>query len=322
MAVLIFLIGAVAVVGGAELVVRGGARIAARLGISPLIIGLTVVAIGTSAPELAVGIDAALQGNGALAVGNIAGTNTFNLLFILGLMALIRPLPLATQTLRFDLPFMIGAALLLFLMGIDGWLSTFEGILLIAGAVLFTLLTIRNARRQSQEVQAEFDEEYGVKVSRHPRAEFVLNAFFLLAGLAVIVIGADWLVDGAVEIAQLLGVSDAFIGLTVVAIGTSAPEIVTAIVATIRNERDLAVGNLLGSSVFNILLILGVTSVVPEGDIPVTPELAFIDIPVMVGATLLCIPVFLSQKLISRIEGALFLAAYAVYFGYLILLRT
>lgn len=322
MAGLIFAIGVVAVVGGAELVVRGGARIAAHLGISPLIIGLTVVAIGTSAPELAVGIDAALQGNGALAVGNIAGTNVFNLLVILGLMAVIKPLKLTGQTIRFDLPFMIGAALLLLLMGFDGALSTLEGIVLIAGAVLFMVLTLRNARRESQEVRAEFDHEYGDRATSHPRLTFALNAFFLFAGLVIVVIGADWLVDGAVELARDFGVSEAFIGLTVVAIGTSAPEIVTAIVATIRDERDLAVGNLLGSSVFNILLILGVTSVVPVGDIPVPPELAFIDLPIMVLATLLCIPVFLSHRLVSRLEGALFLTCYAAYFGYLILLRT
>lgn len=322
MAAVTFLVGVVAVVGGAELVVRGGARIAARLGISPLVIGLTVVAIGTSAPELAVGIDAALQGNGALAVGNIAGTNTFNLLFILGLMALIRPLAITSQTIRFDLPFMIAAALLLVLMGFDGALSTIEGIVLITCATLFILLTVWNARRQSQAVRAEFEQEYGLRTSTRPRLEFALHAAFLIAGIVIIVVGADWLVDGAVDIARALGVSEAFIGLTVVAIGTSSPEIVTAIIATIRNERDLAVGNLLGSSVFNILLILGVTSVVPEGDIPVPPELAFIDMPIMLLATLACIPVFLSHRMISRLEGGLFLAGYVAYFTYLITMRT
>ena len=322
MAVAVFLVGVVAVVGGAELVVRGGARIAARLGISPLIIGLTVVAVGTSAPELAVGIDAALTGNGELAVGNIAGTNTFNLLFILGLMALLRPLPITRQTIRFDLPFMIGAALLLVLMGFDGAIGTFEGIVLVAGAVLFTTLTIRNARRQSQEVREGFEQEYGRRPGgRRPRLEFGLDMLSLVTGLAVIVVGADWLVDGAVDIARFLGVSEAFIGLTVVAIGTSAPEIVTAIVATIRDERDLAVGNLLGSSVYNILFILGATAVVPGGDLPVPPELAFIDMPVMLLATLACVPVFLSHRIVSRLEGALFLAGYAAYFAYLITVR-
>lgn len=322
MAAVIFLIGVVAVVGGAELVVRGGAKIAARLGISPLVIGLTVVAIGTSAPELAVGIDAALQGNGALAVGNIAGTNTFNLLFILGLMALIKPLTLSPQTLRFDLPFMVAAAVLLLVMGLDGAISTAEAVVLIAGALLFIVLTIRNARRQSAAVREEFEHEYGRRESQHPRRDLVVNSLFLFGGLAVIVFGADLLVDGAVELAQNFGVSDAFIGLTVVAIGTSAPEIVTAIVATIRNERDLAVGNLLGSSVFNILLILGVTGVVDVTDIPVPQELAFIDLPVMVAVTLLCIPVFLSHKLVSRFEGTIFVAAYVGYFIYLIAART
>ncbi|WP_173921420.1 calcium/sodium antiporter [Agromyces sp. Marseille-P2726] len=322
MAALVFIVGVVAVIGGAELVVRGGAQLAARLGISPLIIGLTIVAIGTSFPELAVGIDAALQGNGALAVGNIAGTNTFNLLFILGLVAVIRPLPLGSQTIRFDLPFIIGAAFVLFLMGLDGWLTTLEGVILIAGAVLFTVLTVRNARRESVAVRAEFDEEYAVRLTKHPTRQLLVNAVMLLVGLVIIGFGADWLVDGAVELARLFGVSDAFIGLTIVAIGTSAPEIVTAIVATLRNERDIAVGNLIGSSVYNILLILGVTSVVPIGDIPVPPELAFVDIPVMVAATLACMPVFISHRRVSRLEGAIFVSAYLAYFAYLVISRT
>jgi len=321
-AALLFLVGVAAVVGGAELVVRGGARLAARLGIPPLIIGLTVVAIGTSFPELAVGIDAALQGNGALAVGNIAGTNTFNLLFILGLVAVIRPLPLDSQTIRFDLPFIIASAFVLFLMGIDGWITTLEGVVLIAGAVVFTGLTVRNARRESVAVRAEFDGEYAPRVSTHPTRQVVVNAAMLLAGLAVIAVGADWLVDGAVELARLFGVTDAFIGLTVVAIGTSAPEIVTAIVATLRNERDIAVGNLIGSSVYNILLILGVTSVIPAGDIPVPPELAFVDIPVMLAATIACIPVFITNRLVTRLEGAIFVSAYVAYFTYLLIAQT
>ncbi|HEY6801371.1 MAG TPA: calcium/sodium antiporter [Agromyces sp.] len=322
MAVLLFLVGVVAVIGGAELVVRGGARVAARLGISPLVIGLTVVAIGTSAPELAVGIDAALRGNGALALGNIAGTNTVNLLFIFGLVAVIRPLPLTRQTIRVDLPFMIAAAVALFVMGLDGKLTTTEGIILIAGAVVFTTLTVLNARRQSVVVREEYAAEYGTTKSSRPKLDLLVNVMLLIAGIVIIVIGADWLVDGAVELAAQFGVSDAFIGLTVVAIGTSAPEIVTAIVATIRNERDIAVGNLLGSSVYNILVILGVTAVVPEGDIPVPTELAFVDIPVMLAATLACIPVFLTRRLVTRLEGAIFMSAYAAYLAYLIIARS
>ncbi len=321
-AALLFLVGLATVVAGAEFVVRGGAKLAARLGVSPLIIGLTVVAIGTSAPELAIGIDAALQGNGALAVGNIAGTNTFNLLFILGLVAVMRPLPLDAQTIRFNLPAFILSAGALFLMGLDGRLTTLEGVILIAGAIVFTLLTVRIARRESQAVRAEFAQEYGERLSPHPVRQMVINSVILVAGIVIIGFGADWLVDGAVELARIFGVSDAFIGLTVVAIGTSAPEIVTAIVATIRNERDIAVGNLIGSSVYNILLILGVTSVVPSGDIPVPPELAFVDLPVMLGATLLCIPVFVTRRMVSRLEGLLFVGSYVVYLSYLITVRT
>lgn len=318
--ILYILLGLLLLVVGAELLTRGGAAFAVRMGVSPLMIGLTIVAVGTSTPELAVGIDAAVQGNGALAVGNIAGTNIVNILLIMGLSALVLPLTLQLQTLRNELPAMIVAALLLLAMSVDGMLTRIEGALLLAGGVLYTWLILRAVRRESSKVQQEFAAEYGS--ARHARKAARSALAMLLAGIAIIVFGAEWFVDGTVALARFWGVSDSFIGLTVVAIGTSSPELVTTLVSTWKGQRDIAIGNLLGSSVYNIFFILGVTCLVPATGIPVPPELVRVDIPVMVGVALLCAPVFVTDRRVSRLEGGLFVAAYAAYLAWLIGTRS
>lgn len=318
-----FVIGLLAVIGGAELVVRGGSRIAARLGISPMVIGVTVVAVGTSAPELAIGVDAALRGSGSLAVGNIAGTNTLNLLFILGLVALLQPVRLRSQTLKLDLPMIVGASVLMLLLAADGLLTRLDGGLLLLLGVVYIMLIVRIARREVAVVRTEFAREYGTtKRELASTAQLVRDTVWLIAGLAVIVVGAEWLVDGAVKIARGFEVSETVIGLTIVAIGTSVPELVTAIVATLRKEPDIAVGNLLGSTVYNIVFILGAIALVPADGIPVEAPLIAIDIPVMLAATIVCMPVFLTGHRIRRLEGAAFIAAYLVYFTYLLIART
>jgi len=321
------LAGLALLVVGAELLTRGGASYAASKGVPPLMIGLTIVAVGTSTPELAVGIDAALKGNGALAVGNIAGTNTVNILLIMGLSALLLPLTLQLQTLRNELPAMIFAALMLLFMSADGMLTRIEGALLVTSGLVYTWLILRAVRREGSLVREEFEAQYGSgagaanAVSPQPNAN--RNALFmLLAGIAIIVGGADWFVEGTVELARLWGVSDAFIGLTVVAIGTSSPELVTTLVSTLHGQRDIAIGNLLGSSVYNIFIILGVTCLVPASGVPVPPELFRVDIPVMVGVTLVCAPVFVTGRRVSRLEGGLFVMAYAAYLAMLIIMRT
>lgn len=315
--------GLLVLVLGAELVTRGGGKLAGQLGVPPILIGLTVVAIGTSTPELAVGIDAAVRGAGALAVGNIAGTNTVNMLLILGLSAAIRPLALGMQTIRMDLPVMIVTALAMLVMASDGWLSRQDGGVLLLGGVAYTAAVIVSARREKRAVKVQFAKEYRVSAQRGRDQEAkVRSAAALLAGIAIIVIAADWLVDGAVELARIWGVSDAFIGLTIIAIGTSAPELVTTVLSTFRNQRDIAIGNLLGSSVYNILIILGVTALAPRGGIPVTPELMRIDIPVMALVAVACAPVFLSGRQVSRLEGGAFVGAYGLYLGYLLVART
>lgn len=320
----IVLAGLAALVVGAELLVRGGTHLAARLGVSPMVIGVTVVSLGTSAPELAIGIDAAATGNGSLALGNIAGTNTLNLLLILGIAALIRPLTLRSHAIRLDLPAMVAAAVILLLLAVDGAVSRADGVVLVILGVVYTAVVVAAARRESRAIRAEFAREFGERPvpPEGARARAIRAAVALVAGIGIIVLGADWLVDGAVELATGFGVPVSVIGLTIVAIGTSAPELATAIVATIRRERDIAVGNLLGSSVYNILIVFGIAALVPDGGIDVDRDLVAVDLPVMVAATIACIPVFLTGRRMQRIEGGVFVAAYLVYLSSLLLLRT
>ncbi len=315
-------VGLVILIVGAEMIVRSGSAMAARLGISPLIIGLTFVAIGTSAPELGVGIEAAIQGQGSIAVGNIAGTNTVNILLILGLSAALRPLALHLQTLRLELPAIVAASVTLALVALDGQISRLEGFLLLALGGGFTWLVIRSAKRETPAVNREFATALGRRSLRNLSLRAAAEALLLGAGIAIIVMGANLLVDGAVALSRLWHVSDAFIGLTVVAIGTSAPELVTTIISTIRNNRDIAVGNLIGSSVYNILVVLGLTCVVPATPVAVDPDLIAVDIPVMIAVAMACVPVFYSGREVSRAEGILFVAAYLAYLAYLLVSRS
>ena len=318
----IFLLGLMTVVGGAELIVRGASVLAARAGISPMVIGATVVAIGTSTPELAIGIESAARGSGALALGNVTGANMLNILFTLGLIALIRPVVLRSRVIRFDLPVLVGAASLLLLLAADGVVSRVDGLLLLALGFLYAFLVVRAARRESIAVRIQFAREFGAPRSVITSTGRVVRAaIWLIAGIAVVVVGADLLVDGAVSIARDLGAPEAVIGLTIVAIGTSAPELVTAVVAALRREQDLAVGNLVGSSIFNIVLILGVAALIPVDGVPVEPAVLWIDLAVMLGATIVCIPVFVTGTRISRFEGAALVAAYLAYFSALLLTR-
>lgn len=304
-----FLAGLAALVVGAEVMVRGGSQLAARLGVSPIVIGLTFVSIGTSMPELAIGVVSAAEGSGALAVGNIAGTNIVNILLILGLSAVLVPLALQMRTIRFELPFMALAALLMWLLSVDGVLSRTDGAILVACAVVYTAGVLWTARRESRQIAAEFADEF----SAPEPSRTWLHVVMTVGGIAVVVIGAEWLVDGAVGLARGFGVGDALIGLTVVAIGTSAPELVTTVVSTIRGDRDIAIGNLIGSSIYNIVLILGVTCLVPANGLALPDSLVRVDIPIMVAVAALCIPIFLSGRRVSRAEGTFMVGAYLSY---------
>ena len=323
-AVTSFLAGLVVVIVGAEFIVRGGSRVAALLGVSPMILGLTVVAIGTSTPELAVGLTASAEGSGGLAVGNIAGTNIVNILFILGLSAWIMPLKVQLLSLKLDLPVMVVSALALLWMAWDGVLSRQEGALMVGASVAYTIAMVRLSRRESLPIQQEFSREYSAKniLPRVATLQGTVSVLMLAAGIVVVVVGAELLVSGAVDIAQSLGVSDAVVGLTIVAIGTSAPELATTIMSTLKNERDIAIGNLIGSSTYNILFILGATCLATPSGVPVEASLLHVDLPLAALVALLCVPVFATDRLISRKEGAFFVTSYAVYLGTLIFLRA
>lgn len=311
-------LGLVALVAGAELVVSHGSRLALRLRVPPILIGLTIVSLGTSAPELAVGIDAILKNAGDLAIGNIAGTNVVNILLILGLSAAIAPLALARQTLRTDLPAMVLASVLLLVLALDGSLSRLDGVILITVAVAYTWLLIHQATRPGVRPEKPADVEPVAAEAPDRRRHTLFTLAMLVVGIAIIVLGADWLVRGAVSMAQQLGVTDALIGLTIVAIGTSAPELVTTIVSTIKGNRDIAIGNLIGSSTYNIAFVLGASLLFAPSPVPLTADLMRLGLPVMVLVALVCIPVFLTGRKVSRPEGIVFVAAYLGYLSYLI----
>jgi len=330
---IIFVMGLIALIVGAEMVVRGASRLAAMLGVKPLVLGLTVVSIGTSVPELAVGITASMQGSGSLAVGNIAGTNMVNILFILGLSAFLQPLPIHLQVLKLDLPMMVIAAAMMAGLSLDGTLTPFDGVLMFVAAVIYTMALLRISKRESRAVEKEFEDMCGIdpgetcgidtiKRRQREKQARLKYAVMLVAGMGITVIGADWMVNGAIGIARTLNISDALIGLTIVAIGTSSPELATTVVATIRKERDVAVGNLLGSSIYNILVVLSLTCMISPGGLPVTHELMLFDIPLMTGVALACVPVFLNGKCISRMEGGMGVTLYLIYLLWLILFRT
>jgi len=324
--VLLFLGGLVIVVLGAEMLLRGATRIASMLGVSPIIIGLTVVSVGTSAPELAVGLTAAHEGRGPLAVGNIAGTNIVNILLILGLSAAIRPLPTRSLSVRLDVPVMIATAGVLFIMALDGVLDRTEGLGLLLAAVVYTVALVMLSRQEDSSTRLEFRDALAGQAppSRHPTGggAWVWNAVLLVTGMALAVLGAELLVAGAVALAKAYGVSDAFIGLTIVAIGTSAPELVTTLISTARNDRDVAIGNLIGSSIYNVLVILGLTMLAaPASGVDVSAEVLWIDLPLAALVAIVCLPVFRSDRMVSRREGVGFVLAYVAYLGSLMLWR-
>lgn len=464
----LFIIGIVLLIGGAEILVRGASKLAIAIGISPLVVGLTVVAFGTSSPELAVLLQASFAGSSDIAIGNVVGSNICNILLVMGLASLVTPMLVSRQLVKFDVPVMVGISFVLLGMSLDGTISRLDGTLLFVGSITYVYWSIRQSLRQNadlvlvrvklfKEVQqfsrdeqerlivvlsraAHVDPEqikifpihpdnkalimempqnvavifqslykkgtslqrFGIRkvqvpqmmkiiihieesaqdFSQDEQESFILvvaytldiapelirmvpfepesknftlkmphfaakklvamsdrndplleklrflkverqrlawlgNAGMIVAGLALLVLGARWLVDGAVTFATWLGVSELIIGLTVVAVGTSLPEIATSIVAGLRGERDMVVGNVVGSNIFNILLVLGLCSIIAP--VTVSNTALHLDIPVMVGVALVTIPVFISANSVERWEGALFVGYYIAYTTYLVL---
>ena len=317
MAILLFFVGLGFLIIGAEALVRGASRLAAVLGISPLVIGLTVVAFGTSSPELAVSVKSALSGHANIALGNVVGSNIFNVLFILGLSALIVPLVVSQQLVRLDVPLMIALSVIVLILSLDENFSRAEGIMLVVGLAIYIWFLIYQSRRETIAVKDEYDKEFVTE--RHVKGNWIKNIGLVLGGLVLLVFGSRWLVDSAVSFAKYLGVSELVIGLTIVAAGTSLPEVVTSVIAAIRGERDIAVGNVVGSNIFNIMGVLGFASIIAPTGIKVSTAVIGFDIPVMIAVALACLPIFFTGGVISRQEGALLLGYYVAYTLYLVL---
>jgi cation:H+ antiporter len=312
MVVLQLLGGFLLLIAGAEVLVKGASKIAGAFGISPLVIGLTIVAFGTSSPELAVSLMSCLNGQGDIALGNVVGSNIFNVLFILGLASLFVPLVVAQQLIRLDVPIMIGASLLTLGFAWNGKIELWEGGLMVALGLTYTVFLIRQSRKEKNKaVLNEYREEYGEEKST--KKKIWLQVLLVVAGLAMLVLGSRFLVDSAVAIARSLGVSDLIIGLTIIAAGTSMPEVATSVIASIRGERDIAVGNVVGSNIFNLFIILGASALVAPGGVPVAESALAFDLPVMLAVAVACLPIFITGYRLDRWEGIVFLAYYVAY---------
>lgn len=330
MTLVTFLGGLILLVVGAELLVRGAAQLAISLGLSALVVGLTVVALGTSAPELAVSIRASYTGQTDLAIGNVLGSNIMNVLLILSLSSIITPLVVARQLIRFDVPFMIGISVVTYVLALDGGITRFEGLGLFAGLIAYTFTLIRMGQNDKTgetcalpfPVAAELPSNVPLTNWQAVSRSIVFNCGLAIAGLAILVLGSNLLVSSATWMARSWGISEAVIGVTIVAAGTSLPELATSVVAAIKGEREMAVGNIVGSNVFNLLGVLGLSAAVAPLGLDVSAAFLNFDFPVMVAAALVCLPVFFSGGAISRWEGILLLGYYVAYVTFLVLSST
>ena len=320
MNLLMFVGGLVLLVVGANALVRGASKLALSFGISPLVVGLTIVAFGTSAPEMAVSVGAVLDGRNDIAIGNVVGSNIFNVLFILGISALITPLIVNVQLIRQEVPIMLGASLLLLAMALDGSVSLLEGGLLVVLMVAYTVFLIVQSRRETAASQEDFVRENVPAGAGDWDAKLPAQLLLIVVGLAALVGGSEFLVEAAVNFAKALGVSDVVIGLTIVAAGTSMPEVAASITAAIKGERDIAVGNVVGSNTFNILGCVGLSGLASgAAGLGIAPSIMAFDMWVMLAVALACLPVFMTGREIARWEGGVFLGYYVAYVAYLIL---
>lgn len=311
--------GLILLVIGADVLVRGASLLAARFGISPLIIGLTVVAFGTSAPEMAVSTQSAFLGQGDIAIGNVIGSNIFNVLFILGMSALITPLIVSRQLVRLDVPIMIVAGFLAWFLAMDGSYSRLDGLILFTCIIVYTGYLIISSLKAAKAGQIlDIADEHRAAVTPQ-RFASLINVAYILIGLGLLVGGSNLLVSGAVSLAQALGLSELVIGLTIIAIGTSLPELATSLIAAWKGERDIAVGNIVGSNLFNLLAVLGLAGLVSPENIAVASNAIAFDFPVMLAVLVACLPIFFTGYRINRWEGALFLGYYIAYTLYLIM---
>jgi cation:H+ antiporter len=313
------LLGLIGLVAGAELLVRGASRLGLAIGISPLVVGLTIVAFGTSSPEMAVSVRAALTNHPDIVIGTNLGSTVFNILFILGICALVAPLIISQQLIWYEVPIMIGSYLLLLVMSIDGKITRLNGLILLLCLICYIVYAIVKGRREAKAVTDEYQETFSVSKKGLNALIIGKQCGLIVLGLIFCVFGAGWLLDSAVILARALGVSELVIGMTIIATGTSLPEVATSVVATIRGQRDIAVGNVVGSCIFNVLGIVGVAGLIAPDGITVSPSVLTFDLPVAIVACVACLPVFFTGHKISRWEGGLFLGYYVAYTSYLIL---
>lgn len=312
--VLLVLTGLALLTAGGEAFVRGASRFAASLGLSPLLVGLTIVALGTSSPEIAVVLDAALSGSPGIALGNVVGSNVCNVLLILGAGAVVRALAVSSRVVRLDVPIMIGASALVLALGWNGRLGRLEGIALIALLLVYVAFLVRQERRawEPREKKAQPSDRGGV----------LGYAAWMIGGLGLLAGGARLVVDGGSDLAIQMGASELVVGLTVVALGTSLPEFATVVVAARRGETDFAVGNVVGSNVINLLGVLGLAALVAPGGIPVPIAALSFDLPIMIAVAVACLPIFFTGREIARWEGSVFLGYYVAYVMFLVLDET
>ncbi len=313
-------IGLICLVIGAESLVKGASSVASRLGVAPIVIGLTVVAFGTSAPEFAVSVSSALGGNADVAIGNVVGSNTFNILLILGLSAAIGGLSINQRLLRIDIPILIGITVLVYVLILDDSVGRIEGVALLAGVIAYTGWLLRSAMKaESPEVVTEYAGAVEGLEGGSVERPIIFHVALVVIGLGLLVLGSQLLVNSATEIATALGVSGLVIGLTVVAAGTSLPELATSVLAAIRGQRDIAVGNVVGSNIFNLLAVLGGSSIVAADGVAVNNGLIRLDYPVMLAATIVLLPICWKGFMITRWEGLLLAGFYVAYVVYLIM---
>ncbi|MDN3511251.1 MAG: calcium/sodium antiporter [Candidatus Jettenia sp.] len=307
--IILFFIGLAGLYFGAEWLVKGASRFARSFNIRPIVIGLTIVAFGTSTPELVTSVMAGIRHLNDIAIGNIVGSNIANIGLILGLAAIVQPLKVNMKLINREMPIMIGISLLLYFMGWDSILSRQEGIILMVGILAYTVYVYRAALRESKSVEKEFLEyEESIGVTRDNLKKDIV---WIIVGLGALVGGAYLLVHSAVYIARVVGISELVIGLTVIAVGTSLPELATSMVAAIRKESDISVGNVLGSNIFNILAILGIASIIQP--LQINTASLRIDMPVMLLFGIILVPIITWKFMITRIQGFLLLAGYSIY---------
>ncbi len=330
--VFIFLIGGLILLTiGADVLIKGASNLASMFGVSALVVGLTVVAFGTSAPELAVSIKSALNGQADIAIGNVVGSNICNIWFILGLCAVVSPLVIHSQIVKIEVPIMISVSFLFYLFSLDHVISRNEGVLLVSSLLVYLYFTFSRSRKESQREKENREKENREKENRKKESSeknesdpnalnegrskyFLINLIKIVIGLTFLIVGSDLFVSGATDLARAFNVSELIIGLTIVAIGTSLPEAVTSVVATYRGERDIAIGNVVGSNIFNILTVIGFSSIITP--ISVSQSAINFDLIVMLVVAIMCLPFFFDSTL-TRWRGLFFLLSYCLYVFYL-----